>query len=211
VATALLLLVAGFLLGSLPWSLWWARSRGIDLRKVGSGNLGATNVYRALGLLPGLAVLALDIGKGTLAVILARTFAEGGAVPAVVGLAAVAGHMASPFARFRGGKGVATGFGVFLGLAPLAAVGALLVWGAALILGGWVSVASALGALVLPVFVHLSRLDLGPRYPWALGLSILVAVLIIVRHRANWARLARGREQAIWENRPETPGEGAAR
>ena len=150
-------LVIGFSLGSLPWSLWVGKAYGIDLRQQGSGNLGATNVYRVLGWKWGVGVLLLDIAKGTAAVVFARALVSApvagelataspgiaaGALPAAAGLLAVAGHMFTPFAGFRGGKGVATGLGIFIGLAPLTALCAFLVWAAALAFTGWVSVAS---------------------------------------------------------------------
>jgi glycerol-3-phosphate acyltransferase PlsY len=204
-----ILLLLAYGLGSLPWSLWTGNLRGVDLRRHGSGNLGATNVYRVLGWKLGLAVLLLDVAKGTAAVVLARNLGSGGAVAVLAGLAAVAGHMWTPFAGFRGGKGVATSLGVFLGLAPAAAGGAFLVWAACLALGGWVSVASGIAALLLPILVFLSRPDLGDRYAWVLGFSILLAILVLYRHRANWFRLAEGKEQRIWERRRETPEGGA--
>jgi glycerol-3-phosphate acyltransferase PlsY len=117
--------------------------------------------------------------------------------------------MLTPFAGFRGGKGVATGLGVFLGLAPLPATMAFLVWGATLALCGWVSVASAIAASLLPAFLVLSRDTLGPRFPWTVGLGVVVAVLVLVRHAPNWKRLSRGAEQAIWEHRDESPETGA--
>jgi glycerol-3-phosphate acyltransferase PlsY len=211
---ALVTLVAAYLLGSLTWSLWAGRLHGVDIRRHGSGNLGATNVYRVLGWRWGIGVLLLDIGKGTAAVVLARVLAPPavqGFLPAAAGMAAVAGHMFTPFARFKGGKGVATGLGVFLGLAPEAAILSFLVWLAVLAFTGWVSVASGVGAILLPIFVALTREDLGPRFPWVLGVSILLTLLVLVRHRTNWKRVATGREQAIWDNRPETPEGGAAR
>jgi len=207
---AALILGLAYLLGSLPWSLWVGKIRGVDLRRHGSGNLGATNVYRVLGWKLGLLVLLLDVGKGTAAVVLARATVAGGALPTLAGLAAVAGHMFTPFAGFRGGKGVATGLGVFLGLAPAAAGAAFLTWAACLALGGWVSVASGVAALLLPGFVLLTRNDLGDRFPWVLALGILLALLVLYRHRANWTRLKGGREQRIWERRAETPEGGAA-
>jgi hypothetical protein len=88
-------------------------------------------------------------------------------------------------------------------------VAGFLVWGGTLVLGGWVSVASGLAACLVPVFVFLTRDDLGERYPWVLGLTILVAFLVLVRHWSNWKRIAQGREQPIWENLPETPEGGA--
>ncbi len=206
--TAIVLVVA-FLLGSLPWSLWVGRRHGVDLRQHGSGNLGATNVYRVLGWRLGLIVLVLDIAKGTTVVVLARLVGSGGGLPTLAAMAAVAGHMFTPFAGFKGGKGVATGFGVFLGLAPIAGAMVFLVWCATMAMSGWVSVASGIASLVLPVFVVWTRDDVGELFPWVLGLSILVTGLVLVRHEKNWRRLAEGTEQRIWEQRIETPEDGA--
>jgi glycerol-3-phosphate acyltransferase PlsY len=208
--TAVLVVVAGYLLGSLPWSLWVGRHHGLDIREHGSGNLGATNVYRVLGARWGIGVLLLDVGKGTAAVVLARVLEpHSGVIPALTAAAAVTGHMATPFAGFRGGKGVATGLGVFLGLAPQAASGAFLVWVAVVLFCGWVSLASGIAAVALPVFVLLTRDGLGARFVWSLGIAALLSLLILVRHRTNWQRIAAGNEQAIWEKRPETPDGGA--
>ena len=203
-------LVVAFLLGSLPWSLWVGQTQGMDLRKTGSGNLGATNVYRVLGWKLGLLVLVLDIAKGWIAVEFSRGLnPRAGWLPAAAGMAAVVGHMFSPFAGFKGGKGVATGFGVFLGLAPVASVLSFTVWLATLALAGWVSVASCLAALLLPVFVFVTRDDLQSRFPWAFGLAVMIALLVTLRHSKNWERLRHGAEQRIWEKRVETPEQGA--
>jgi acyl phosphate:glycerol-3-phosphate acyltransferase len=203
-------LVISFLLGSLPWSLWVGQTRGVDLRRVGSGNLGATNVYRVLGWKLGFFVLVLDILKGLIAVEFSRGLdPHAGWLPAAAGLAAVLGHMASPLAGFKGGKGVATAFGVFLGLAPIASVLSLIIWVATLALAGWVSVASCLAAVMLPVFVFITRDDLESRFPWSFGLAIMVALLVVLRHGKNWERLRHGAEQRIWEKRVETPEQGA--
>ena len=129
-----LALLLGFLLGSVPSGYIAGRARGIDIRTVGSGNLGATNVFRTLGWPAGVAVLAADISKGVLAAWIGLTL-----IPAVVvrlpdltgliaALGAVLGHSLSPWVGFRGGKGVATAAGAFLMLAPLPALAALLVW-----------------------------------------------------------------------------------
>jgi glycerol-3-phosphate acyltransferase PlsY len=206
--TPALVLALAFLLGSLPFSLWAGKMGGVDLRRQGSGILGATNVYRVLGWRPGLTVLLLDIAKGSLGVLIARALAPDGwegALPALAGVAGVAGHVWSPFVGFRGGKGVATGLGTFLALAPAAGLVALAVWIAAVLLGGWISVASALGALSLPVTVWITRLELGARAPWALGIALMLLALVVLRHRSNWERLRRGEEQPIWEKNPETP------
>ena len=211
--TTVLALVAAFLLGSLPFSFWIGRLHGVNLREHGSGNLGATNVYRVVGWHWGILALILDVAKGTAAVAVARVIAPAhaaGLVPTLAGLFAVAGHMFTPFAGFRGGKGVATGLGIFLGLAPTAGVLVLAVWAAVMAFTGWVSVASGIASIFLPVFVIFTRDALGPRYPWVLGLAALTMLLILIRHRTNWKRVAEGREQAIWEKRRETPEEGAS-
>jgi acyl phosphate:glycerol-3-phosphate acyltransferase len=210
---AVLALAAAFVLGSLPFSYWIGRMHGVNLREHGSGNLGATNVYRVVGWHWGILALVLDVAKGTAAVAVARAFAPAGMaglVPALGGLCAVAGHMFTPFAGFRGGKGVATGLGVFLGLAPTAAGLALAVWVAVMAFTGWVSVASGVASIFLPLFLIFTRDALGPRYPWVLGLAVFTMLLILIRHRTNWKRVAQGREQAIWEKRRETPKEGAS-
>lgn len=206
------ILVAAYVLGSLAFSPWIARSQGVDLRRHGSGNLGATNVYRVLGWRFGVPALALDVLKGAAAVWLAlaiRGDGWGGALPAVAGLMAVVGHMATPFAGFRGGKGVATGLGVFLALSPEAAVLAFGVWLGAVLLTGWISLGSGLAAIALPVFVLATRDALGSRGSWVALLGGVLAVLVVWRHRQNWRRIAEGREQAIWERRRETPDGGA--
>jgi len=203
-------LVVSFLLGSLPWSLWVGQTKGMDLRKTGSGNLGATNVYRVLGWKLGLLVLVLDIVKGLIGVEFSRGLdPHAGWLPAAAGMSAVLGHMFSPFAGFKGGKGVATAFGVFLGMAPMASLLSFTIWVATLALGGWVSVASCLAALLLPVFVFITRDDIQARFPWAFGLAIMIALLVTFRHSKNWDRLRHGAEQRIWEKRVETPEQGA--
>jgi glycerol-3-phosphate acyltransferase PlsY len=207
--TAVVLLAAAYLLGSLAFSLWIGRLHGLDLRRHGSGNLGATNVYRVLGWRWGLAALFLDVGKGWLAVWMARTLGgglAGGALPALCALIAVLGHVASPFAAFRGGKGAATGLGVFVGLAPPMALAGFGIWLGFLLLGGWVSLASGLTALAAPLLTVAFAGELGGQFPWVLGLAVLVAVLVGVRHRSNWIRLAQGTETAIWEKEPPRKG-----
>ena len=203
-------LAVSFLLGSLPWSLWVGQTKGIDLRKTGSGNLGATNVYRVLGWKLGFLVLVLDVAKGLVAVQFSRGLdPNSGWLPAASGLLAVVGHMASPFAGFKGGKGVATGFGIFLGLAPIASGLSFAVWAGTLTIAGWVSVASCIAALTLPYFVFVTRDDLHSRFPWAFALAIMIAILVVLRHAKNFERLSRGAEQRIWEKRVETPEQGA--
>lgn len=192
---------AGFLLGSIPFGLLWGRLfRGVDVRKHGSGNLGATNVYRVLGPAHGIAVLLLDILKGGGAVLLARRLTGLETAAVASGLFAVLGHMFSPWVRFHGGKGVATGLGIWLFLAPAASGLALAVWGLVLALTRRVSAAS-LGASAALVPIVL----LGPgggAGPVLALLSIVTAALVWIRHRGNISRLVRGEEPPLWGRRP---------
>ena len=201
-------LVPAYLLGSLPSGLWVARARGVDLRARGSGNLGATNVYRTLGARWGLLVLVLDALKGGLAVSWTRWLAgqapelaaafPGGVSTAVLaaGLAAIVGHVLTPFAGFRGGRGVATTIGVFLALAPLAMGLGLFAFVVAYALTQRVSVGSLALAAVFPIALYLSAR--GPGRTGLVALGAASSILIVVRHLPNIQRLLRGEE-------PKTP------
>jgi len=201
-----LAVVAGFLLGSLPASHLAGRwSRGIDLREHGSGNLGATNVFRVLGWRIALPVVLVDIGKGALAVAIGlspgiRLESVPDLVGLLAGIAAILGHSFSPFVRFQGGKGVATAAGAFLTLAPWGAIPAVAVW--ILLLGTTriMSIASVAAAAVLPVSVISHELrNWGDGVNWAtLVASVLVGALVLLRHRANLQRLRDGTEKALW-------------
>ena len=187
VTTAILTTLLGFLLGSVPFGLLLTKAAGLgDIRSIGSGNIGATNVLRTGRRDLAAATLLLDGAKGAVAVLLARHW---GGPPAVAGLAAVLGHTLTPWLRFRGGKGVATGFGVLLGISwPLAlAAGATWLIGAAVFR---ISSAAALLVLVVSPFI---ALYLQP-YPWPI---VAIAVWIVYRHRANIARLRAGTEPRI--------------
>jgi len=189
-AAGILALAVAFALGSIPTGLWVARARGVDLRHIGSGNLGATNVHRALGGRAGLLVLAVDMAKGALAVLVARWIAPAGYWPVGAAACAVLGHVVSPLAGFRGGKGVATGGGAMLGLAPLAGLIALLVFGVTVAATRFVSLGSILAALSLPVAVWLTARNV----PGVIDVAIFLAGLVVLRHRANLGRLFRGTE-----------------
>lgn len=194
-------LVLGYLSGSLPWGLWLGRwVRGVDVRTLGSRNLGATNVYRSLGPALGIVTLVLDIAKGALPVALIPRLAMTQAFPGgrewcmmAVGIAAVAGHMWTCFAGFRGGKGVATTVGVLLALAPVAFAVFAAVFVATVALTRYISLGSVLGSLAFAVALAMVGRG-GVRSP-SFVLGAVLAVLVIVRHRENLARLARGTER----------------
>lgn len=197
---SILIAVAAYLFGSFPTGYVLVRLfRKQDIRTVGSGNIGATNVLRTGGKGLGAATFLLDMLKGCSAVWLGglvgallmpseplRT------VQALAALFAVLGHMYPVWLRFRGGKGVATGFGVFLVAAPLAALAAISVFFLVLYLSRYVSLASILGAASFPVFAWF--LAHGERPPFFIAVQIAVALLIIVKHHANVRRLLAGTE-----------------
>jgi len=184
--TSALWLVAAYLFGAIPASYIAGRLSGVDLRAQGSKNLGATNVYRVLGWRYAIPVGAFDVLKGALPVATASRWAGGPDwLPVAAGIAAVAGHIFSPYVHFRGGKGVATAGGVFLALAPVALVISAGLWAAVLWLSGYVSVSSLVAVALFPLWVRLTR----PDAPYTFWASVGLAVLILVLHRANIGRL----------------------
>jgi glycerol-3-phosphate acyltransferase PlsY len=190
--TLALWLAAAYLLGATPTAYLAGRlARGIDLREHGSKNLGATNVYRVLGWRWAIPVALVDVAKGAVPVALFARWAGGGPwVAMALGMAAVLGHVFSPYMGFRGGKGVATALGVFLALAPLAVAIAVPVWGGSLWLTGYVSLSSIIAAVTFPVWVRLSQPAATATF-WA---SVGLAALIVFSHRANMRRLVAGTE-----------------
>ena len=185
-------LILAYLLGATPTSYVAGRlGRGIDLRQHGSHNLGATNVYRVLGWRYAIPVGLIDVAKGVVPVAILGPWSNGPAwFTVALGIAAVLGHMFSPYVRFRGGKGVATTAGVFLALAPLAVLISLAIWGATLWLSGYVSVASLTVAVLFPLWVRLTA----PGEPYTLGAAIVLALLLVYAHRGNVERLRQGTE-----------------
>lgn len=186
-----LLFVAAFILGSIPFGFLIAKSKGIDIREVGSGNVGATNVHRALGKSAGLLVFVLDVLKGLIpsVVVLYAAKQLGHTEPQVyafcAGLAAVLGHSFTPFLKLKGGKGVATGLGMLLGSSPLVALSAFGVFLVGMFIWRFVSLASILAGVAVP--------PLGLAFkepPILIGLYGLLAVFIVYRHRSNIKRLA---------------------
>jgi glycerol-3-phosphate acyltransferase PlsY len=189
---ALAWLPAAYLLGAVPSSYLLARWMGrVDLREVGSRNLGATNLYRVLGWKAAIPAAAFDVAKGVFPVALAARLGVGPSWwPLAVGGFAVLGHVYSPFVGFRGGKGVATAAGVFLALAPAPLGVAAVVWVSLLKLTGYMSVASMAGATAFAVSMPLLHPD---RPAFALA-GVLVCAFIFFTHRANVRRLVEGTE-----------------
>jgi len=185
-------LVLAYLIGATPTSYIAGKlGKGIDLRQHGSNNLGATNVYRVLGWKYAIPVGVIDMLKGAVPVVILGPWSNGpGWFTVALGLAAVLGHMFSPYVRFRGGKGVATAAGMFLALAPLAIGISLVIWVGALWLSGYVSVASVTVAVLFPLWVRLTV----PDQPYTFWASVVLALLILYAHRANIQRLSAGTE-----------------
>jgi acyl phosphate:glycerol-3-phosphate acyltransferase len=182
-----------FVLGSVPFGIIVAKAKGVDLKKVGSGNIGATNVLRSLGKLPALLTLFGDILKGTLAVALGRYVFDDPLSEGLAGLAAIFGHNFSIFLSFRGGKGVATSFGVLLLYLPVPALVTLITWVAVAFLSKYSSMGAIVSFGLLPVSVIL----LEPAEPVKFYISLVVGLLILVRHKGNIGRLLQGKERKI--------------
>jgi glycerol-3-phosphate acyltransferase PlsY len=185
--------VGGYLAGSIPSGYWVVSvARGIDIRRIGSRTIGATNVWRVLGWRYGLPVALLDVAKGLVPALLARLLVDDLA-GVIAGGAAMAGHWRPLFLRFaRGGKIVATTAGVLLGLVPIVALSALAVWWVAFLLIRYVSVASIAAALSVPVLAF----ALGESWPVRV-LALAGAAAVVVLHRANLQRLRSGNEPRV--------------
>lgn len=201
---ALLALVASYLLGAIPTSHLVSRAFAkIDLRQHGSGNLGATNLYRVLGWKYAVPVALFDIAKGVIPVLVFAPLVSSSELFQVAcGMAAILGHVFSVFVNFRGGKGVATAAGVMLGMAPLALAVAAAVWGLVLLFTGYVSLSSIAAAAVLPLAVYLLE---PPRSPLLWWLVVLVAAGVIVLHRRNIERLLKGTENRFGRRAASSP------
>lgn len=180
-----------FLIGSIPFGIIIAKAKGVDLKKVGSGNIGATNVLRSIGKYPALLTLLGDVLKGTAAVALGRYFGPGPAFEGLVGFCAIVGHNFSLFLGFRGGKGVATSFGVLSFYSPQTALFTFIIW----LIVVMTTKYSSLGAIVsfglLPLsimfFDHKSKVFV----------AVLITILIFMRHKDNIKRLMSGTERKI--------------
>lgn len=201
--TAILALILAYLIGSVPSAVWIGKTfYGIDVREFGSGNAGATNTFRTLGKKAGLIVLSLDIFKGWIAVTLATFISEApvGTSPfvdlqIVLGVAAVIGHIFPVFAGFRGGKGIATLFGVILAAHPLACLLSLAVFVLIFLAFNYVSLGSISAALAFPVIVITVFAE--SVVPSMVIFSIMVAILVMITHQKNIERLLRKEESKM--------------
>lgn len=193
-------LVVAYLLGSIPFSYLVARRKGIDVRTVGSGNVGATNVMRSVGRGAGLLAFALDFLKGSAATTLALKASSGATVASLAAVVAVLGHMFPVWLRGQGGKGVATGAGAFLPLAPLPTAVSIVTFALTLALTRYVSVSSMAGTVTLALVTRLVGLPL----PVTLA-AITSSALVIWKHRGNLQRIANGTEHRIGAPRPAGP------
>lgn len=198
------LIVVAYLVGSFPFGAWISRLRGVDILAVGSGNIGATNVYRTLGPLIGVSVLILDVCKGLVPALVGRMlFKEDLPLYAFLpGLAAVLGHCFSPFLKFKGGKGIATGLGALLGATPLVALCVLGVFVVVVAVTRYVSLASIIAAFGVVGFDFL----FGDRsiLAWIYG---GLAIFIVYKHRGNISRLMNGTERRFSiSNKPNKDG-----
>ena len=187
--TLLFFILFAYFCGSIPTGVLITRKMNIDIRRVGSGNVGATNVARNVGKKAGLLTLLGDVLKGAIPVVITRTLGLGEMVVACVAIAAIVGHIFSPFLRFSGGKGVATGLGVFLGFAPLAILLTFLPFLLTFVASRIVSLASLVGTVTAPILLW--WFSYPPPYIYA---GLFIAVLISLRHRENIGRLLHGTE-----------------
>ena len=187
-----LAITLGYLIGSVPFAQLLSRRRGIDLRRVGSGNVGASNVLRTLGVRPAVVAMCLDAVKGAVAVLVAQRLAVSPATPVAAGVASVVGHVYPVWLRFRGGKGVATAAGVFAVVSPAALAIACAVFVVSIWITRYISAGSLAATLALALVTAVND------DPIVVPFGAAVAALVIVyRHRANLSRIFAGTERRI--------------
>lgn len=190
-------------MGSLPTGYLVAKSKGIDIKAVGSGNIGATNVTRAMGKGWGAFVLVIDALKGFLPVLFVKLYFRSLAQPdfyalmAVTGILAVAGHVFTPFLKFKGGKGIATTLGMLLALSPMFAIILIIVWLSAFLITRVSSVGALTGAISLPFIAFFLFRNNTPILSIMIWFAVFMMVFIMFTHRDNIKRLYRGEEKAL--------------
>jgi glycerol-3-phosphate acyltransferase PlsY len=200
--------VAAYLLGSIPTGFLWGKARGIDVRTVGSGNIGATNVMRTLGKGPGIVVLLLDAAKGFLPVFLAPRLlppeVDRNALQIVCCICVIAGHNWTCWLKFKGGKGIATSAGALLAFLPLPLLCALGVWLVVFAVWRYVSLASICAATTIPIATWLIEKSIS-----LLIFTAIIGAVAIYKHKANIQRLMAGTENRMGRRRtPDVPTEG---
>ncbi len=187
-----LLIILSFIVGSIPVGMIIARIKGVDLKKVGSGNIGATNVLRTMGKGSAIITLIGDITKGVIPVIAGKYFIGNIAMEGIIGLSAILGHNFSIFLGFRGGKGVATSIGVLLIYSPMAAIITIALWLITVLATRYSSLGAIISFGVLPICIYLFDYSTEK-----LITSIMITTLLILRHTANITRLINGTETKI--------------
>ena len=192
----IILLIAAFVLGSIPFGIITAKVKGVDLKKVGSGNIGATNVLRSLGRWPALITLLGDILKGTLAVAIGKYSGVEPLYEGLIGIAAILGHNFSIFLGFKGGKGVATSLGVLLMYTPHVALVTLIVWIGVVLFTKYSSLGAIVSFALLPLNIMLFDFQDKTKF----FISILISLFIIIRHKDNIKRLMKGTERKIGQH-----------
>jgi glycerol-3-phosphate acyltransferase PlsY len=192
----IMLVIAAFVLGSIPFGIITAKVKGIDLKKVGSGNIGATNVLRSLGKWPAVITLLGDILKGTLAVAIGKYSGVEPLYEGLIGIAAILGHNFSIFLGFKGGKGVATSLGVLLMYTPNVALVTLIVWIGVVLFTKYSSLGAIVSFALLPLNIMLFDFQDKTKF----FISILISLFIIIRHKDNIKRLMKGTERKIGQH-----------
>lgn len=194
-------IVVGYFLGTIPTGFLVAKLRGVDIQKVGSGNIGATNVLRALGTLPAIIVMVLDPVKGAVAALIPTLIGADAWTIVLSGLAAVLGNNFNVLLRLRGGKGIATSIGVYLVIDPFTALLCIVLGVATILVSRMVSLGSLIGMFSLPLFVLAGGNFIVPH----LFLALALTALAVFRHRENIGRLLAGTERRLGDKKPPPP------
>ena len=181
-----------FLVGGIPFGPIIARAKKVDLSKIGSGNIGTTNVYRALGLKYAVLVFFLDALKGAACALLGRVLFGAGMLAGISGLVAVTGHIFSPYLKFKGGKGVATGFGIMLAIAPVPSLISFGIWLLIVGISRIVSLGSLIAAIALPIMVYLFD-----KNGWVFYSTLILVAMIVLSHHENIIRIIRKEEKRV--------------
>ena len=201
----LAMIIVSYLLGAIPTSLIIGKlTKKVDIREFGSGNVGAANAFRVLGVIPGIITLIIDIAKGLIcATIIAAFFHRGyssnfyNLFQIIAGTSSIIGHNWTIFLDFKGGKGVATSTGVFLAISPIPILLCVVVWGICALITRYVSLSSIIAAVSLPVFIGVFNFRIGN-----LVFGTIAAVFVVIRHKGNIERLLHGTENKIGKTSP---------